>query len=55
MLTGCRPAAEIILTPDTAWQLFTKALSPDEARPQAQLSGDAALAEPALSMIAVMA
>ena len=40
---------------DTAWRLFTKGISPDEARSQATLTGDPALGEPALHMISIMA
>ncbi|MCI1186622.1 maleylpyruvate isomerase N-terminal domain-containing protein [Hymenobacter sp. DH14] len=49
------PAAEAALPPDVAWRLFTKGLSPAEARPLAQLAGDKALAEAALQLVAVMA
>ena len=48
------PAAEIGLLPDTAWRLFTKGLSPAQARPQVWLRGDAQLAEAALHLVAVM-
>ncbi|WP_317191916.1 maleylpyruvate isomerase N-terminal domain-containing protein [Hymenobacter rubidus] len=48
------PAAEIVLSPDVAWRLFTKGMSPAEARPQVQLSGEERLAEAALALVAVM-
>ncbi|ALW87297.1 hypothetical protein AUC43_09600 [Hymenobacter sedentarius] len=49
------PAAEVTLSPEVAWQLFTKGLSPAQARERAQLSGDLPLAEAALHLLAVMA
>ena len=49
------PAAEVTLRPDTAWRLFTKALSPVEARAQVQLTGSERLGEAALRLVAVMA
>ena len=49
------PAATVVLPPEVAWKLFTKGLSPAEARPRAQLSGDPALAESLLRLVAVMA
>jgi uncharacterized protein (TIGR03083 family) len=49
------PAAEVTLRPDTAWRLFTKALSPVEARAQVQLAGIERLGEVALRLVAVMA
>jgi uncharacterized protein (TIGR03083 family) len=48
-------AAAVVLPPDTAWQLFTKALSPAEVRPQLELLGDEQLGAAALRLIAVMA
>lgn len=38
---------------DTAWRLFTKGLARDEARKLSEVSGDATLAEPLFSMVAV--
>lgn len=49
------PAAEIALSPAVAWQLFTKGMTPAEARPLAHVSGDATLAEAVLQLVAVMA
>ena len=49
------PAAEIALTPDVAWRLFTKGLLPAEARALVQVTGDQALANAALRLVAVMA
>lgn len=47
--------ATLILTPDIAWQLFTKALRPEDIIGQVQITGDYQLASTALTMIAVMA
>ena len=49
------PAATVALPPEVAWKLFTKGLSPAEARLQGQLRGDPALAEALLRLVAVMA
>ena len=49
------PAAEVVLGPEIAWQLFTNALSPAAARPHVQLRGNLALAEAALHLVGVMA
>lgn len=45
----------IRMTGDTAWRLFTKGLARDEARRRSEVTGDAALAEPLFSMVAVIA
>lgn len=49
------PTAAITVAPDIAWKLFTKGLSPKEARQQAQVSGDKELAAPFFGLVAVMA
>jgi uncharacterized protein (TIGR03083 family) len=49
------PAAEVVLPPDTAWRLFTKGLSPAEARSQVRLRGNEQLGEAVLHLVAVMA
>ncbi|WP_046244627.1 maleylpyruvate isomerase N-terminal domain-containing protein [Hymenobacter terrenus] len=54
-VAGAAPAAEVALSPEVAWQLFTKGLSPSEAKPHARLWGDQALGEAALHLLAVMA
>lgn len=46
---------EIMMDPGTAWKLFTKAITSEEARKQTRIQGDQALGEPILSMLAVMA
>ena len=48
------PAASLTLAPADAWQVFTKGLSADEARPRAQVTGDEHLATAALHLVAVM-
>ncbi len=48
-------ATYIRLNQDTAWRLFTKGLSPDEARTRILFEGDVALGSPLLNLIAVMA
>jgi uncharacterized protein (TIGR03083 family) len=53
--TSTASAAEVIMRPEVAWQLFTKGMRPDEARPQVQMLGNQALGEAALHLLAVMA
>jgi uncharacterized protein (TIGR03083 family) len=48
-------AAGITLSGDTAWRLFTKGLSPEQARAQVEIKGDQKLGEPFLKTLAVMA
>lgn len=47
--------AEIIIDPDTAWKLFSKAIKPETAKDKATLRGNEKLAEVALGMVSVMA
>jgi hypothetical protein len=58
-LTGTLPAgniiATIILSPDTAWKLFTKGITAEQAKKEAQITGAVEIGSTALSMIAVMA
>ncbi|SFQ68880.1 maleylpyruvate isomerase N-terminal domain-containing protein [Hymenobacter arizonensis] len=49
------PATVVSLSPDVAWRLFTKGMSPAEARPHVQLVGSQPLGEAALGLLAVMA
>ncbi len=44
----------IELQPDTAWKLFTKALTREQAQEQMAMNGDRELAEPLLRMVAVI-
>ncbi len=48
-------ATEVVLPPEVAWRLFTKGLSPAEARPLVRIEGREALVEAALRLVAVMA
>jgi hypothetical protein len=45
----------LVLDQDTAWRLFFKALSADASRDRITIQGNAALAEPALRTLAIMA
>jgi uncharacterized protein (TIGR03083 family) len=49
------PAARVSLDQDTAWKLFSKGLSRDEASRRVHLEGDPRLGRPVLSSLAVMA
>ena len=52
---GETSAARVRMDQDTAWHLFTKGLSPADARARAQVSGDEALGEQLLSMVSIIA
>lgn len=45
----------IELDPDTAWKLFTKGISPQEAKKKIQITGSPELSSPIFSMLGVMA
>jgi hypothetical protein len=47
--------AEVIISPDTAWKLFTKAIKPETAKLRAEIKGNEKLADVALGMLSVMA
>ncbi len=47
--------ASLLMQPGTAWKLFTKGISPAEARKEVVIHGDESLASVALSLVAVMA
>jgi uncharacterized protein (TIGR03083 family) len=49
------PQAGVELTTDTAWRLFTKGITRQQARRRAQLSGDLSLAEKVLETVAIIA
>ena len=49
------PDAVATLDQDTAWRLFTKAITPADARPRAHLEGDDALASRVLETVSVIA
>jgi len=44
----------VSMSGDTAWRLFTKGLARDDATRQSEIRGDAALAEPLFSTIAIV-
>lgn len=48
-------ACRIEIDPDTAWKLFTKGLSANEAQPKLHVTGQQEWSEPLLRMLAVMA
>ncbi|GGH06081.1 maleylpyruvate isomerase N-terminal domain-containing protein [Mucilaginibacter phyllosphaerae] len=48
-------SAEVILSPQTAWKLFTKAISAQNAIADSRIKGDALLADTVFKTIAVMA
>lgn len=49
------PTATVILNPDTAWRLFTKGISGDDAKKQAVIEGDTMLADHLFNTIAIIA
>jgi len=49
------PSAAVTVPPEVAWRIFSRSITPDHARKGMRISGDATLAEPALSLTAVMA
>lgn len=50
-----QPQAEISIDQDLAWRLFTKGVGKEQARKQATLNGDQALASRVLDMVSVIA
>lgn len=50
-----QPDSIVIIDPDTAWKLFTKALTGGEAEKRIKFMGDASLSKPILTMLSVMA
>ena len=52
--SGQSIATTLTLTPDTAWKLFTKALTPAQAEANVKVVGDKILSTPVLKMVAVM-
>jgi hypothetical protein len=48
-------SGEITLSPSTAWKLFTKGISIEDARQLVEVSGDETLASHCLQMVSVMA
>ena len=57
-LTADRPqifAAEIFISPEIAWKIFSKGISPTEAKKSVEILGDNFLADKVLQMVSVMA
>ena len=50
-----RPACRVSLDADLAWRLFTKGVSPHEARSQVRIDGDMRLGEQVLQLVSIMA
>lgn len=48
-------AAQVVLDQEVAWRLFTKGISPDDAREQIQIEGDEALGLNVLAAVAILA
>lgn len=48
-------AAQVIIDPETAWKLFSKGITPAEARKKVTINKDEMLGEVALTMLSVMA
>ncbi len=48
------PVAVITIDPDTAWKLFSKSITPEQAKDKITIAGNQLLGQPALSMVAVM-
>lgn len=49
------PVSTVTIPPNIAWKLFCKGISPAEARPHVNITGDTVLGEVTLTMISVMA
>lgn len=49
------PSSHLIISPSTAWKLFSKGITSAEARAHVMIDGDEALGAVALTMISVMA
>jgi uncharacterized protein (TIGR03083 family) len=53
--TRLEPNASLEIDPETAWRLFSKGISPEEALEKVKIEGDEYLAKVALGMVSVMA
>jgi hypothetical protein len=49
------PSATVSLSQDAAWKLFSKGLTPDQARRSINIDGDLRLGQPMLGALAIMA
>lgn len=54
-ISGTEPDASITLTPEIAWKLFTKGITPDIGLQASRIEGRESLAAPLFSMVAVIA
>jgi hypothetical protein len=45
----------VAMDEDTAWRLYTKGLTPEEARPGVRIEGDRGLGEQMLRMVSIIA
>jgi hypothetical protein len=48
-------ATTVAMDEDTAWRLYTKGLTPEEARPGVRIEGDRGLGEQMLRMVSIIA
>lgn len=53
--TDLKADARVIISPDTAWKLFSRSWSPEQVLKQVQITGEQSLGEHALQMVSVMA
>jgi hypothetical protein len=53
--TRLEPDAQIVITPDVAWKLFSKGITPQQALDTITINGDKKLGMVALGMVSVMA
>lgn len=54
-VTDLAPTCTVTLPVDAAWRLFTKGISSEQARREAIIEGEVALAEPVLHMVSIIA
>ncbi len=53
--TDLNPTSEITMSKEVSWRIFTKAITPEEARKEIMSKGNKQLAEKVVDMVAVMA
>ncbi|RZJ48622.1 MAG: hypothetical protein EOO44_20580 [Flavobacterium sp.] len=53
--TDLKPTATLKINPNDAWLLFSKGMTPEDAKDKVEITGDKKLAEIALNIVAVMA
>jgi hypothetical protein len=49
------PISTVKISPEVAWKLFSKGISPEQALPNVEIVGDLNLGKIALQMVSVMA